>query len=558
MYVESKSFEITKNAFEMRIIERGRKHFSNVSMGFAAAQWLRDALLEVAKLSNDQNLFRSFREGNKVYVVQKQKNDRGSFVSVTVLGDSKSRDCVIIPEGRDTWGWRGISHEIDQLLRPKVVAQQGANSRRPEEGNSTAKGHFRKEFQTFKEAVTLGGNIPKVSHIDTGVNIDLNQVGNGLIKGATEISLKLILGIDRNNKWEVRWAGVIDESSGDQYQAQQAINPVPINPLTRNITNPPLVEVPLRPKAYWPNEHGPYPHKVWRPRVTDIRNVQKIPEAPSGSTVTRPEVEHVSVHSCDIDSEISTHIVPVEPCAQPIADVMQGIGVVDRSWGSSSDWFLDLRDGRRLRIPVDLSAPMAKTPQEEAIAQKLLQWISEKREETNSGDGEDDSEWDLGSFLGGSDLIGMDEVLSPTRTQNDLALVDFVGGESSTPTELEPIAITVRGQDGSGGESPRCESLTLINGGLVGTNGGVVEGSEASEPVTMELLAIVLPKGVEGSGSEVGQSIGREPSDWVMRKEKGVGKVLGTSYEGYEQAVIELLMDIEARHIERKAAMIGI
>ena len=214
-YVESKSFEIKKNAFEMRIIERGRKHLSNVSMGFAVAQWLRDALLEVAKLSKDQNLFRSFREGNKVYVVQKQKNGRGSFVSVTVLGDSKSRDCVIIPEGRDTWGWRGISHEIDHLLRPKVVEQQGANSRRPEGGNSMAGGQFRKESHTFKEAVTLGGNIPKVSHIDTGINLDLNQMGNGLVNGAKEISLKIILGIDHNNNWEVRWAGIIDGSSRD-------------------------------------------------------------------------------------------------------------------------------------------------------------------------------------------------------------------------------------------------------------------------------------------------------------------------------------------------------
>lgn len=69
--VESKSFEIKKNAFEVRIIECGRKHLSDVAMGFAAALWFRDALLEVAKLSNDLNLFRSFREGNKVYVVQK-------------------------------------------------------------------------------------------------------------------------------------------------------------------------------------------------------------------------------------------------------------------------------------------------------------------------------------------------------------------------------------------------------------------------------------------------------------------------------------------------------
>ncbi len=35
--VESKSFEIVKHAFELCIIEHGRNHVSNVSMGFAAA-----------------------------------------------------------------------------------------------------------------------------------------------------------------------------------------------------------------------------------------------------------------------------------------------------------------------------------------------------------------------------------------------------------------------------------------------------------------------------------------------------------------------------------------
>ena len=263
------------------------------------------------------------------------------------------------------------------------------------------------------------------------------------------------------------------------------------------------------------------------------------------------------MHSCDTELEISTHIVPVNLCERPIEEVMQGIGVVEQSWGSSSDWFLDLRDGRRLRLLVDLSATVAKTPQEEALAQKLLQWVSEKREETESGEGEDDLDWDLGSSVGGSDLVGMDDVTSPTRTLNELAMVDFVGGESSTPTDPEPLAITVGGKDGSSGESLN-ESLTLLNGGLVGTNVEVVEGSEASEPVRVEPLAIVIPHGVEGSGSEVSQSVRRKPSDWLMRKEKGVRKVLGASYEGYEQDVIKLLMDIEAKHIERKAALGGI
>jgi hypothetical protein len=169
-----------------------------------------------------------------VYVVQKQMNGWGSFVSVTVLGDAKGRGCVIIPEGRNVWGWRGVSHEIDHFLRPKTREQQGVNPRRPEGGNSTAEDHIRKEYHSFKEAVILGSNIPKVSHINTGVNIDLNQVGNSLVNGATEISLKIILGILHKNNWEVKWAGVVNGSSREpsslQHQAQQAVKPSIINP----------------------------------------------------------------------------------------------------------------------------------------------------------------------------------------------------------------------------------------------------------------------------------------------------------------------------------------
>jgi NADPH-dependent 7-cyano-7-deazaguanine reductase QueF-like protein len=51
--VESKSFKLVKNAFEVSIIERGRKHLSSASMGFAATYWFRDALVKVANLSND-------------------------------------------------------------------------------------------------------------------------------------------------------------------------------------------------------------------------------------------------------------------------------------------------------------------------------------------------------------------------------------------------------------------------------------------------------------------------------------------------------------------------
>jgi hypothetical protein len=394
LQVESKSFELVKTAFDVNIIERGRKHMSNVLLGFAAVHWFRDALLEVVKLSNDQNLFRLFREGNKVFVIQKQRNSRGSFVSVTVLRDSKGRGCVIIPEGRDACGWRGISHEIDILLLPKVIEQHGVQHRRPEVGNSTANGYFGKESQTFKEAVIVGGNIPKISHMDSGVNIEMHHMGNGLVNESTEISLKIILGIGQKNNWEVKWAGVIDELSREpglhQHKAQPTDQPKHVSN-TLNTANPTFDNV--RPNVSRPNSSktGPITTQVWKPRAAVSHNVQK-PLAAGSQTVqksldvlsesnsprsTRSDGEHVSVHSCNTDSQTSTTSSLV-PAARPIAELMKGIGEVDRSWGSSSDWFLDLRDGRRLRIPIDLRTPMAKSHQDEEIARKLVEWVSVK------------------------------------------------------------------------------------------------------------------------------------------------------------------------------------
>ena len=128
-FVESKSFEIAKNASELSLIECSRNHVSIVMMGFVAALWLRGVLLEVAKMSNDQNLFRSFHEGNKIFVLQKQRNGKGQFVTITTLGESKSKGYVIIPEGRDACGWHGLSREINGLMVATIAGNRDVNHR---------------------------------------------------------------------------------------------------------------------------------------------------------------------------------------------------------------------------------------------------------------------------------------------------------------------------------------------------------------------------------------------------------------------------------------------
>jgi hypothetical protein len=84
------------------------------------------------------------------------------------------------------------------------------------------------------------------------------------------------------------------------------------------------------------------------------------------------------------------------------------------------------------------------------------------------------------------------------------------------------------------------------------------EGQRDLVPLNVEPLAVAFPDGVESHGVQATEIIGSQTSDWVQRRQKAIGKVLGANYEGYEQAVTVLLMDIEARHLQRKASMAGL
>ena len=190
----------------------------------------------------------------------------------------------------------------------------------------------------------------------------------------------------------------------------------------------------------------------------------------------RSDGDHVSVHSCDTDSQIST-TSSLDAVTRPIAELMKGIGEVDRSWGSSSDRFLDLRDGRRLRIPVDLRAPMTKSHQDEEIARKLVEWVSTKRDEAESDEGEGEVEKGLGCMEGGLDTDGVDVSSPPTGTATDWALVALTEMGASTPT-IETMVPVDGGADGLDCHSLGLEVLGTCNGGSNGVMGDTVHGHE--------------------------------------------------------------------------------
>ena len=395
-HVESKSFELIKNAFEVCIIERGRQHRSEVSMGFATALWFRDAILEVAKLSRDQNVFRSFREGNKVYVIQKQRNDRGNFVTVTVLGDSKGRGGVIILEGRESWGWRGISMEVDGLLRSKAFEHQSANHhRRQTAGKSTAAGNLRKELYTFKEAVTQGNDISNISPNPGGDKITEEVMAKNEV--FLNLKVKLIWGTD--GKWQAAWVGLTDSGpsgiSGPLLQnpihdpksgPTQDINPGPKHSLKPGPTHASRSQV-WRPIGAKPNNMSNIANKgdktrsgVVEPRFPEVTvsnrfSLFQVGES-SGTRETADLASPPVVDPEDFDpltgmtENRAVTLAPAVTIAHPpenravtlalavtIAHPPAGEDIA-RTWGSSSNWMLELRDGRRITIPLSLIRSM--------------------------------------------------------------------------------------------------------------------------------------------------------------------------------------------------------
>uniref|UniRef100_A0A2N9HAI3 Reverse transcriptase zinc-binding domain-containing protein n=1 Tax=Fagus sylvatica TaxID=28930 RepID=A0A2N9HAI3_FAGSY len=274
---------------------------------------------------------------------------------------------------------------------------------------------------------------------------------------------------------------------------------------------------------------------VWRPWLNGSPTFQNNANVVTGQTTVNPNHDQVSIHSCNSESQLSLipSLIPTSSTTcQPISEVIEEVGEVDRSWGSSRDWFIDLRDGRRLRIPVDLrSLILDMCWTDDVITQKLIHWVSSQREAIES---DDDMEVSVGGMLGLED--GSDSVS---------ALSEYGVADSLERNEKEL----------SMGE-------LLVPDGVIDGVGDA--GQKDLVPLNVEPLAVAFPVGVENHGigvenhgSKDDGSLVSQPSDWVQRRQKAIGKVLGASYESYEQAVTVLLKDIEARHLQQKATMAG-
>ncbi|GMY33348.1 hypothetical protein FCV25MIE_28590, partial [Fagus crenata] len=317
------------------------------------------------------------------------------------------------------------------------------------------------------------------------------------ILGKNELMLDLKLKLTCNSlgKWKVAWVGLDEEGPCTNLSGPPPVGPMP---KLKQVWKP-VGPRPSRPVAH-NDKIGPHITKPTKPispttKVNDLYSDIN-PEGSSASALQAAPTPVATVPSSTDSPTMELNLsetlsqLGLDGAAKPKADSCSVTlatqdsrpgGTVVHAWGTPQEWFLELKDGQRLRLPVEIE----KSVHLEIAEDHLLSWY-ESCEADSSGDQEE-----YGT---------MTVVDSETQDQ-----MDVEGMEVSDDTfdgEMEPIPLAMAQPPLEGGDS----------------------------------VKNILCENHDGCS---------EISDWVNGRYKAFGKLVGASYEGYEREVIALLISIE-------------
>ena len=126
--IDSKSFQLVVEEggrfFLLRIFERGKFAMRSVFMCKNAAHWLMFCI-EHFVVGKSFKQFFTLREGDTAFTLQWCSNSSGQFLLLTELKAGGLRRSIIIPEGKERYGWRVFGLELRKLLFPSQYAVDG-------------------------------------------------------------------------------------------------------------------------------------------------------------------------------------------------------------------------------------------------------------------------------------------------------------------------------------------------------------------------------------------------------------------------------------------------
>ena len=124
-FLESKHFQFVLEEggrfFRLQIFERGKFCMRSVFLGKNAAFWLMSNIEHIIVGVSSKQFF-ILREGDTAFTLQWSSNSSGQFLLLTELKTGGARRSIIIPEGKERYGWRAIGLELRKVLNPSQYA----------------------------------------------------------------------------------------------------------------------------------------------------------------------------------------------------------------------------------------------------------------------------------------------------------------------------------------------------------------------------------------------------------------------------------------------------
>lgn len=126
-FIESKTFEFSQqrkwvlSSFSgiMRELETQYNQF------LWAKSFTKRLLMHVEEMLSNQSpcsFVRTFREGDKVFILQLGSIAHGTFLLITELMNGRCRGSIVVPEGKLGCGWGGFGFHLRKAIFPDSVA----------------------------------------------------------------------------------------------------------------------------------------------------------------------------------------------------------------------------------------------------------------------------------------------------------------------------------------------------------------------------------------------------------------------------------------------------
>ena len=124
-FVESKTFEFLVEEggtfYMLCIFERNKDSLWSVFMGKESAKRLLTHIEDLMSNTAPENFARTFRDGNKVFILQLGFNVHGSFFMISELVHGRRKGLIIVLEGKLGNGWRGFGFRLRKAIAPETL-----------------------------------------------------------------------------------------------------------------------------------------------------------------------------------------------------------------------------------------------------------------------------------------------------------------------------------------------------------------------------------------------------------------------------------------------------